>query len=141
MKSRALMIGARERSAISELIEKAERRVTPLADMARAAEQKKRTGNAFNAMNEASTIDLPIGYAVTYTHEEQPGAMCRHMSVSVDGAPGTGPNPHAVESIMAEFGFKNPLQQAFTYLDTLRDGRLVINVIEPLDGNMESLRK
>lgn len=135
------MIGARERAEISELIEKAERRVTPLADMARAADHKKRTGDAFNAMNEASTIDLPIGYAVTYTHEEQPGAVCRHISISVDGAPGTGPNPHAVEAIMTEFGFKNSLQSAYAHVDTLRDGRLVINVIEPLDGNMESLRK
>lgn len=139
--NRALMIGARERSEISSLILKASTRITPLADMERAANHKTRTGDAFNAMNEASTIDLPIGYAVTYTHEEQPGAICRHMSISVDGKPGTGPSPHAVAMIMEEFGFKNPLSAAFTYLDTLRDGRLVINVIEPLDGNMESLRK
>ena len=134
------MIGARERAEISELIEKAEKRVTPLADMERAANFKKKTGDAFNAMNEASTIDLPLGYAVTYTHEEQPRAICRHISISTDGKPGTGPSPHAVSAIITEFGFKNPLERAFTYLDTLRDGRLVVNVIEPLDGNMESLR-
>lgn len=138
---RALMIGARERSEISDLIVKAEKRVTPLADMQRASEYKRKTGDAFNAMNEASTIDLPLGYAVTYTHEEQPGGVCRHISISVDGKPGTGPNHHAVASIMTEFGFKNAMQDAFTYLDTLRDGRLVVNVIEPIDGNMESLRK
>lgn len=138
---RALMIGARERAEISDLIVKAEKRVTPLDAMARAAEHKRKTGDAFNAMNEAATIDLPLGYAVTYTHEQQPGAVCRHISVSVDGKPGTGPSPQSVASIMTEFGFKNAMQDAFTYIDTLRDGRLVINVIEPLDGNMESLRK
>ena len=130
------MIGARERTQISELIVKAEKRVTPLADMESAANH-----DAFNAMNEASTIDLPLGYAVTYTHEEQPRAVCRHISISTDGQPGTGPSPYAVSAIMTEFGFKNTLENAFTYLDTLRDGRLVVNVIEPLDGNMESLRQ
>lgn len=138
---RALMIGARERASISELIEKAEHSVTPLEAVKRASEHKARTGAAFNAMNEASTIDLPLGYAVTYTHEQQPGAVCRHMSISVDGKPGTGPSPHAVQAIMTEFGFKNELPAAYSYIDTLHDGRLVINVIEPLDGNMESLRK
>lgn len=138
---RALMIGAKEREAIAELVEKAALRVMPLADMKRAADHKQRTGDAFNAMNEASTIDIPIGFAVTYTHEQQPGAVCRHMSVSVDGKSGTGPSPHAVGMLMEEFGFKNRFGEAFMHLDTLRDGRLVINVIEPLDGNMEHLRK
>lgn len=135
------MIGEKERSAIAELIAKAALRPTPLENMKRAAEHKRTTGDAFNAMNEAATIDIPLGYAVTYTHEEQPGAVCRHMSVSTAGAPGTGPNPLAVGMLMQEFGFKNDLSGAFSYLDTLRDGRLVINVIEPLDGNMEQLRK
>lgn len=135
------MIGAKEREAIAGLVEKAALRPTPLKNMQRAAEHRRKTGDAFNAMNEAATIDIPLGYAVTYTHEEQPNAVCRHISVSVDGKPGTGPSPHAVEMLMEEFGFRNRLDSAFTYLDTLRDGRLVINVIEPLDGRMESLRK
>lgn len=135
------MIGARERAAISELIEKAERNVTPMEALERAAKFKAQRGGAFNAMNEANTIDLPIGFAVTYTHEQQPGAVCRHLSVSVDGRPGMGPNPHAVEQIMAEFGFKNTLREVFAHVETLRDGRLVINAIEPLDGNMEHLLK
>lgn len=138
---RALMIGAKEKAAIAELIDKALLRPTPRDVMERATAHKNKTGDAFNAMNEASTIELPIGFAVTYTHEEQPGAVCRHMSVSVDGKPGTGPDPHAVAMLMEEFGFKNRFGEAFMHLDTMRDGSLVINVIEPLDGNMESLRK
>jgi len=134
------MIGAKEREAIAELVAKAAARPTPLENLVRAASHKKKTGDAFNAMNEAATIDIPLGYAVTYTHEEQPGAVCRHMSVSAASKPGTGPNPAAVEMLMEEFGFKNRLATAYAYLDTLRDGRLVINVVEPLDGNMESLR-
>lgn len=135
------MIGAKEREAIAALVEKAAARPTPLENMKRAAAHKRKSGDAFNAMNEASTIDLPIGFAVTYTHEEQPGAVCRHMSVSVNGGPGVGPNPHAVSLLMQEFGFVNQLTGAFVYQDALRDGRLVINVIEPLDGDMEHLRK
>lgn len=138
--NRALMIGAKEREAIKGLIEKAALRPTPLDAVKRAAGYKKRTGDAHNPMNEAATIDLPIGFEVTYTHEEQPGAVCRHMSVSVDGKPGTGPNPHAVAMIMQEFGFVNPFGQTYMTTSTLRDGRLVVEVIEPLDGNMEALR-
>lgn len=141
MATRALMIGAKEREAIADLIAKAALRVTPFDQMERAAAFRSRTGDGFNAMNEAATIDIPLGFAVTYTHEEQPGATCRHMSVSVDGKAGTGPNPHAVAAIMEAFGFKNQFGAAAMWTDTLRDGRLVINILEPLDGNMESLRK
>lgn len=138
--TRALMIGAKEREAIKALIEKAAARPTPLENIRRAAEHLQKTGSRFNAMNEAATIDIPLGFAVTYTHEEQPGAVCRHMSISVDGKRGTGPNPAAVSMLMEEFGFKNKLGELYANVGELRDGRLVIDLIEPLDGNMESLR-
>lgn len=138
---RALMIGAKERDAIAALIKKAAAHPTPLENVKRASEHLEKTGSRFNAMNEAATIDIPLGFAVTYTHEEQPGAVCRHMSISVDGKAGTGPSPHAVAMLMEEFGFKNKLGELYANVGKLRDGRLVIDLIEPLDGNMEHLRK
>ena len=138
---KALLIGARERAAIADLVAKAVLRPMPLENVQRAAAHKQKTGDAHAPMNQAATIEIPLGFFVTYTHEEQPGGMCRHMSVSVAGSRGSGPNPHAVALLMEEFGFKNAFGSAPMWLDTLKNGTLVINVLEPLDGNLEHLRK
>jgi hypothetical protein len=138
---RALVIGAREKAAIATLIAKAADHVTPLDAGKHAAEFRSQTGVGENAMNEALTIDIPNGYSVTYTHEEQPGGVCRHMSVSVADAPGRGPNPHAVAMLMQEFGFKNAFGGAHMWLDEGELRAVIVNVLEPLDGNMQALRR
>lgn len=61
--ARAVEANCLKRAKISELIEKAEKRVTPLADMQRAADHKTRTGDAFNALNEASTMAIRLALA------------------------------------------------------------------------------
>jgi hypothetical protein len=90
----ALIIGPKERAAIAEVIARAATRVTPLDQMKLAHAFRERTGAAFNPLNEDLTIVVPLGWHITYTHEEQPGAVCRHMSVSVEG--GRGPGPQGV---------------------------------------------
>jgi hypothetical protein len=134
----ALVISARERAAIAELVAKAPLNVTPLEQMKLAHAFRERSGTIFNPLNEDATIDIPFGFAVTYTHEQQPGGVCRHMSVSLAG--GKGPGPYAVAQLMEEFGFKNAFGKAFMYSDRLPAG-FIIHVIEPLDGDMEKLRR
>jgi hypothetical protein len=134
----ALIIGPKERAAIAEVIARAATRVTPLDQMKLAHAFRERTGAAFNPLNEDLTIVVPLGWHITYTHEEQPGAVCRHMSVSVEG--GRGPGPQGVAYLMHEFGFKNLFGKAFMYSDNV-PGCLIIHVVEPLDGDMEKLRK
>lgn len=138
---RALVIGPTQKAAIAALIAKAAEHVTPLDAVKRAAQFRSQTGVGENAMNEALTIEIPNGYTVTYTHEEQPGGVCRHMSVSVSDAPRRGPNPHAVAMLMEEFGFKNPFGGAHMWLDEGELRAVIVNVLEPLDGNMQALRR
>lgn len=139
--TRALIIGPAEQEAIAALIAKAAAHVTPLEQVRRGAEFRDKTGVGSNAYNEASTIDIPMGFSVTYTHEEQPGAVCRHMSVSVLGQPSHGPNPLMVSELMKAFGFKNPFGRVPIWLDTLEDKRVVVNVVEPLDGDITKIAR
>jgi hypothetical protein len=83
------------------------------------------------------TISFVGGVNVTYTHEEQPTAWCRHMSIS---SVGTYPSLALVEMLMAEFGFVNKhVRDVAGWLEDLMDDRVAVNVLEPLDGDMERI--
>jgi len=62
------------------------------------------------------------------------------MSVSlVDGRPGTGAAPEAVQEICLMLGYTNAIHDCVVYLGTIKGG-LVINVVEPVSGDMNELR-
>lgn len=129
-------------AAIKQLIEKAAARPTSFRDAKRLAD-KKAQGMVENPMNDDLTMTIPVGYRVTYTHEYQrEDLICRHISVSVENArPKTGPNPHAVIEILKMFGFKNNLGQMPGWVSEKDDGSLIIEFVEPLDGDVSKLAK
>ena len=47
-------------------------------------------------------IEIPVGFTVAYTVEQQPSGLCGHLSVSVDRK-GKVPHPAAVEAIAKLF--------------------------------------
>jgi hypothetical protein len=134
----ALLIDDEGRAAIKALIEKAEQNVTPLDTVVRLA-VKRDEGMAINPMHDAFTIGLPVGFRVTYTHEEQRQCVCRHISISV-GEEGRAPHPHAINLLLEEFGFVNRLGGIFFWVTESPD-RIIAEAIEPLDGDMRRLRR
>jgi hypothetical protein len=86
------------------------------------------------------TLDLPFGYRVTFTVEQQPIGFCRHLSVSVS-TPRKLPAIAVVEMLMSEFGFINRLGKVPLWTETFDPGHQAINIIEPLTGKLDELRR
>jgi hypothetical protein len=141
--TRALLINDGARLRISHLIEKASRHITPLEVVRAGGERRAAGGPETEDANSAFTIMIPRGYWVTYTQEKQrEDCVCAHISISVaDAKPGFGPNPAAVQVILEEFGFKHPLKNLPSWTSRTSDGELVVEFIEPLDGDLTRLRR
>lgn len=84
------------------------------------------------------TAELPHGWRVVFTVEDQPMGRVRHLSVSVDARhQGKCPNPVGIAAIASELGFLvNPDTLEYVHARCFPDpdiGWLAPNVIEPLD--------
>ncbi len=121
---RVLVIDKEVKAKIAKVIAYAEKHRIVLAAL-----EKLKAGVARPLGNNPSlSCQIPMGYRVTFTIEEQPFGWCRHISISVDG---TGwPNPVAVEAIMQEFGFSTLDNCEGSYLE--KNVR-AINVVELLN--------
>jgi len=137
---RPLLLTPEVEAACKALVDLAASRPTRWEDVVRLTEARA-NGQVLNPMNDDLTMTIPHGYRVTYTHEYQrEDLVCRHISISAEGAkPKTGPNPQAVVEIMRMFGFINGLGQAPAFVNTHPDGSLLIEIIEPLDGDVSKL--
>lgn len=136
----ALLIGDAERTLIKSLVEKATAEPVPYEKMA-AMHAAYAEGKIANGMNDfgQTTVTIPMGFRVTYTHEfHKPDVCCRHLSVSVDKE-GRAPNQYTMAMLMQEFGFKNPWPVVVISTEQLKDGRVAISVIEPLDGDLTKI--
>lgn len=141
--ARALILNDELRGEISRIVKKARERCMPYEEAVRAAAFAEKSGVTTNDYNEALTLKIPVGFHVTYTHEEQrPGLACRHISISLDNAkPGSGPHPAAVDMLLEAYGYVNRVGGLATWLTELPDGTTVVEALEPLDGNMDHLRR
>jgi len=87
------------------------------------------------------TMDIPIGYRVTLTIEQQrpPLDWVRHISVSIEtnSTEKTLPSLGAVQALMAEFGFR-PLNQEkdVVFLEDIKggevDGKKAVNILQKI---------
>ena len=82
-------------------------------------------------------VELPQGWRIVYTVEEQPRGWMRHLSVSTDGRhEGKAPNPFAVALICRELGFSIGEDLLFTDRQTVSPdpvlGWIAPNVLELL---------
>lgn len=90
-----------------------------------------------------NTIVLPYGWTVTYTIDElDNGAECRHLSMA---APlGEDLRIEIIQATMNAFGFLNPFELleslGVVWYENVSDGRIAINVLEPLSGKITDLR-
>ena len=80
----------------------------------------------------AQTIELPVGFVVTYSVETgHPAGTVRHLSVSVD-ADDRLPSRHAVVMIAEEFGFAGGFTDWFIWREQFANRGVAINVAQPL---------
>lgn len=135
-----LLIGPAQREVLDELAARAAASPTPYATMKALAQAQARGRRHLGDLNRALTVELPVGYTVTLTHEEhRPGVMCRHVSVGLKTRPGRGPTPEAVNMVLAALGFVLPVGRAPTWTEALDDETFAVNVLEPLSGNVNDL--
>ena len=121
---RALIIGPAEREKLQELDRRARARIV---DAKAAVEDSP---EAQRRSNQAQTIDLPVGFAVTLTYEHQPAGLFRHVSVSVD-RPRKMPTPEAVDMILASLGMQPITHSARVWIETISPTLSAINLLQP----------
>ena len=143
-----LLIGPAQQRALADLTARAAASPTPYATMKALAEKHAQADVkgrwTLAKMNRGLTVELPVGYTVTLTHEEhQPGVMCRHVSVGLRARQGRGPTPEAVNLLLAALGFtaRCGVVECIVWLETLEDSTFAVNVVEPLSGDLEELRR
>lgn len=119
---RLLVINDEVRSTIKKLIEYAESHQYSLDDL---LDIKNKQLSVAGDEPEFS-CEIPDGFRVVYTIENQPMGKVRHISISISGEKGKLPNPAAVEMIISEFGFKNKLEDCHVSIE--KD--IAINVID-----------
>ena len=83
------------------------------------------------------TVGLDVGYSVTFTFEERPYGLCRHLEVSV----GNGiPEREAMQLLLDEFGFQGPLGRCIVWEEKFGKDHLSVNVVEALDPKCEAFK-
>lgn len=136
-----LLIGPVERATLAELTARAATSPTDYATMKRMV-QASAAGRPTGSLNRALTVELPTAYTVTLTHEEHaPGVLCRHASIGLRTRRGRGPTPEAAQMILDALGFRNKIGRMASWLETLGDGTICPNFLEPLDGDMAKLAR
>lgn len=127
----ALVIGEAQRRQIAEL--RAFAAANPMDAM--ASDMIAQTDiDAYRDMMETLSIDLPVGFHVTYTHERQPNAptptkLCHHISISVE-QPKKMPLPEAVEMILLEFGMKPMREATGVWLEDIDRVTAAVNIVQ-----------
>lgn len=131
----ALIIGPEQEATIARLIAEAEKNRIPFAEIERRTKGQPAVGKRGNP-----TCVLPMGFAVSFTIEEQPWGWSRHVSISVLKH-GRAPTIEACNMIAAAFGFINRVGAAYGFLEDIGDGDKAVNLLEPLDGDMSKVWK
>ena len=95
--------------------------------------RQRQASQTLGLTNYQQSMDLPLGYTLTFTHEWQPMGTCRHMSL---GGPMKGriPSKEACEMVMPHLGFVASVENCYVYPEKLADGCYAINVIERVES-------
>jgi hypothetical protein len=123
----ALLIGPEEKAKIEEL--RGFARANPL-DPFRTIAAADPTGGNVRDMMDMYSIELPVGYHVTYSQEHQPYGLCHHVSVSIDSPHRRIPHPEAVEMILEAFGMAPLKETIHVWIEVVDDTTKAINVAQ-----------
>lgn len=145
---RALIIGPEEKEHLRAAYERARAKPVPWETVKRAAAKMPNQGDAFQPLANrppdwerppSEMVELPIGYRVNISFEEQPAGILAHISISID-SPGNLPHIKAIMMIIDELGFdasKPDLAWVEEFLFNDAPGGLAANMlfmVEPRAG-------
>lgn len=122
----ALLIGHEEDVKIAELVAFAT--ANPL-DPARVIALADENLDGVRDLMDMYSIELPVGYHLTYSRENQPCGLCHHLSVSVERE-NQMPHPEAVEMILQAFGMEPVMQSISIWLEPVDDTTQAINLLQ-----------
>lgn len=125
----ALIIGQKQREQIAELRAVA---AATVIDPAAAQQTANADKAAFRDMMAMHSIVLPVGYCVTYSHENQPFGSARHISISVDRSRKM-PSLQAVEMILASFDMAPLMKSLSVWIENIDPTTKTINVLQSLE--------
>jgi hypothetical protein len=123
---RPLVIGAVQKEQIAKLRALAAANAMDPVAMDAAA---KKDINAYRDMMADLSIELPVGFLVTYTHQLQQIGSIQHISISVE-APNRTPHPAAVNMILEAFGMKSFDQSLKVWIEDVTPTEKAINVVQ-----------
>jgi hypothetical protein len=126
---RPLVIGAREKLEIGNVMRYAEENVISLETLKATAEGKAEAAG----YTKNRVCKIPVGFKVVFSYEMQPAGKTRHISISVD-ANDKLPNIMAINAILTEFGFTKVLPtgngEKSDLVTWLEEDKQAINVLE-----------
>lgn len=124
----ALLIGAEERQKIAELRAFAAANVQDAKHVMDTTREPAAEA-AHRDMMDMHSIELPVGYHVTYSHERQPPGLCVHISISVD-RPNKMPHPAAVETILEAFGMQPIKGSPGIWIEDINAVTKALNIVQ-----------
>lgn len=97
------------------------------------------TPSTARELNREMTIQVPVGYAVTLTYEQQRphGGLCRHASLSHPN----GINPAAAQVLLTGLGFTHTIGEIPMWVEKGPElpGGFAANFLEPVSGDLSEL--
>jgi hypothetical protein len=103
-----LLLGETEAAAIIHAVERARRNPIPWAELKKQLPIANQATHELRIQDrnpraprrrEAELIEIPVGYRLAISCEEQPAGMCLHMSMS-SSTPGKVPSPEAFGMVL-----------------------------------------
>src|SRR5437762_4044175 len=125
MKNRPMIIDEDAKQKIKAVIVHAEANVFSMDDLLDIYNKQEKVA----ADQSGFVCEIPVGYRIVYSLEDQPAGIVRHLSVSVDEDKCL-PNPPTVELLMKLFGFQSDLAFCHVKLEDISPSRQAINVLE-----------
>lgn len=123
MKLRPLIIDDEVRSQLASLVRHAEKNVFSMDDLLDIYNGRMTPAGDM----EGFSRNLPFGYRVVYSIEEQPAGRIGHLSVSVDEDDKL-PNVTVVKEIMKLVGFTRELEDSVVWMEHTAPNRQAVNV-------------
>ena len=144
-----LVIGEQERARIRALRFSAESRPMTFDELVDIS-VNQRDPDDFNRHRMLRIQDWTLCFT---TEIQAKGVKCRHLSIASCMGEGSAPPPAVIDLFAKEFGFINTTgvtmdsdgfldgkPNLIIYTERTPDNRLAVNIVEPMNGDMDLLR-
>jgi hypothetical protein len=130
-----LFIDNQVKEEIFRVMEYAWKHIIPVGELAKSGKLPDPVGDTMDHV-----VIIPVGFRVVFSIENQGNekimgkqtyGKCRHLSMSCEKK-GRLPTPIALDMVIEEFGFINPLYHCAMWVEKSEVDS--INVLEPVDG-------